>query len=418
MTSTAKVGELAAAPWLIEPAAQAVLGAIAAGGFEARVVGGAVRNTLMGLPVTDIDMATTALPDDVIRLAQAAGLATAPTGLAHGTVTVIVAHRGFEVTTLRKDVETHGRHATVAFTDDWEADARRRDFTINALYCSADGTVHDPLGGRQDVLARRVRFIGDAGERIREDYLRILRFFRFGAQYGDGTPDGEGLAACVREREGLAHLSGERIRQEMMRLLMAPGALHALEALREFGILPEVLPAVPRPMLLARLVGIDRANGLAADAALRLAALAVETAEDVERLVARLRLSGEEREVLLLAVGPSSRLARAPSPALARELLYREGRERYRRLIALSLARCLAVPVTDADWLDALSLPGRWSAPVFPVKGADLVARGLRPGPRIGATLRALEDWWIAEGFAPDRAALLARLAVLPVSGP
>ena len=410
MASTTKAGELAAAPWLTDPAAQAVLGAIAAGGFEARVVGGAVRNTLMALPVTDIDMATTALPEEVIRLARAAGLATAPTGLAHGTVTVIVAHRAFEVTTLRKDVETHGRHATVAFTDDWEADARRRDFTINALYCSADGTVHDPLGGREDVHARRVRFIGDAAERIREDYLRILRFFRFGAQYGDGAPDSDGLAACVRGREGLARLSGERIRQELVRLLVAPGALHAVEALREFGILPEVLPAVPRPTLFSRLVALDHAHGLAADAALRLAALAVEVVEDVERIAARLRLSGSERDVLLAAVDRSSRLARAPSDALARELLYREGPERYRRLVILSLARCLAASVTDGGWREALGLPDRWTAPVFPLKGADLMSRGLRPGPRIGATLRALEDWWIAEGFMPDRAALLSRL--------
>lgn len=410
MASTTKAGELAAAPWLTDPAAQAVLGAIAAGGFEARVVGGAVRNTLMALPVTDIDMATTAPPEEVIRLARAAGLATAPTGLAHGTVTVIVAHRAFEVTTLRKDVETHGRHATVAFTDDWEADARRRDFTINALYCSADGTVHDPLGGREDVHARRVRFIGDAAERIREDYLRILRFFRFGAQYGDGAPDSDGLAACVRGREGLARLSGERIRQELVRLLVAPGALHAVEALREFGILPEVLPAVPRPTLFSRLVALDHAHGLAADAALRLAALAVEVVEDVERIAARLRLSGSERDVLLAAVDRSSRLARAPSDALARELLYREGPERYRRLVILSLARCLAASVTDGGWREALGLPDRWTAPVFPLKGADLMSRGLRPGPRIGATLRALEDWWIAEGFMPDRAALLSRL--------
>src|SRR6185312_6892628 len=214
---TRQLPSLAGADWLARRETQAVFAALAAKGFAARAVGGAVRNALLGCPVVDVDIATPARPEQVIAAAQAAGLAAVPTGLAHGTVTVIAAHVAHEVTTLREDVEAHGRHATVAFTDDWAADARRRDFTINALYCSAGGEVFDPLSGYADLMARRVRFIGDAGERIREDYLRILRFFRFTAAYGEGPPDRPALDACVRERAGLAVLSGERMREEMLR---------------------------------------------------------------------------------------------------------------------------------------------------------------------------------------------------------
>ena len=224
---------LAGADWLARHQTQAVFDALAAKGFAARAVGGAVRNALLGRPVVDIDIATPARPEQVIEAARAAGLAAVPTGLEHGTVTVIAAHVPHEVTTLREDVETHGRHATVAFTDDWAADARRRDFTINALYCSADGEVFDPLGAYGDLGARRVRFIGEARERIREDYLRILRFFRLTAEYGAGPADAEGLGACVAERDGLARLSAERVRQEMLRLLAAPRAPELVRAMQD-----------------------------------------------------------------------------------------------------------------------------------------------------------------------------------------
>ena len=221
---------------LADPAeTQAVLAALRRAGHEGRIVGGAVRNALMGKPVADIDIATPATPEQVMRAATAAGLHVIPTGLQHGTVTVVANHVPHEVTTLRRDVATDGRHATVAFTQDWAADAARRDFTINALYCDADGTVHDPLGGYPDLVARRVRFIGSADQRIAEDYLRILRFFRFHAEYASGPLDAGGLAACVRGRDGLARLSAERIRAEMLKLILAPGALAALEAWRRTG---------------------------------------------------------------------------------------------------------------------------------------------------------------------------------------
>jgi poly(A) polymerase len=383
---------------------------IAEGGFEARAVGGVVRNALLGLPVTDIDLATTALPQDVLRMARAAGMGVAETGLGHGTVTVIADHHTFEVTTLRRDVESHGRHATVAFTDDWAEDARRRDFTMNALYCGADGTVHDPLCGLDDLLARRVRFIGDAGERIREDYLRILRFFRFTAQYGESGYDAEGLAACTRERCGLGQLSAERIRQELVRLLVARGAVEATLLMQEHGILAQVLPAAPRHRLLARAVAIEQAHLAKKSAMTRLAALAVEVSEDATRLARALRLSRDEREALLVACDTEAHLSEAPPAREARALLYRRGDDGYRARIVLSWARALERDTGDRAWSDALQLPERWQAPRLAVDGADVMARGIAAGPKVGEALRALEAWWIERDFAPDRQALLARL--------
>ena len=229
------------ADWLGEPALQAVFDALEQEGDGARVVGGAVRNTLLGVAVSDIDIATTAEPATVIRRVEAAGLKAVPTGVDHGTVTVVSGGRPFEVTTLREDVETHGRHATVRFGRNWQHDAARRDFTMNALYAARDGTLFDPVGGLPDLAARRVRFIGEADRRIREDYLRILRFFRFHAQYGEGAPDAEGLAAVARLKDGLAGLSAERIGAEMRKLVGARGAVATLEAMLDAGIMPLVL---------------------------------------------------------------------------------------------------------------------------------------------------------------------------------
>ena len=410
MLLSAQLPSLAGAPWLVAAPTQRVLGMIAAGGFAARCVGGVVRNALMGLPVTDIDIATTALPQDVIRLARADGLAVVETGLQHGTVTVIADHQPFEVTTLRRDVETHGRHATVAFTDDWAADARRRDFTMNALYCDAAGIVLDPLGGYADLAARRVRFIGEAADRIREDYLRILRFFRFTAQYGIGPADAAGLVACTRLLDGMAQLSKERIHQEMVRLLVARRALEAIETMQAHGILAQVLPAAPRPGLLARMIAIEAVGGVQPDPMLRLAALAVETAEDASRIGRALKVSRAERGVLDLAAREAAHILAAPRGQAARALLYAEGPDDYRRLIALSWCRALDAPADDAAWRMALALPARWTAPKLPVDGADVMARGVPAGPAVGVALRELEAWWIAADFAPDRAALLARL--------
>ncbi|HEX6002109.1 MAG TPA: CCA tRNA nucleotidyltransferase [Hyphomicrobiaceae bacterium] len=396
--------------WLDRPDTQAVLAALAAKGFVARAVGGAVRNSLAGRPVVDVDIATDARPEDVMRAAQAAGLKAVPTGLAHGTVTVIAGDVPHEVTTLRKDVESHGRHATVAFTDDWAEDARRRDFTLNALYCDADGTVFDPLGGYPDLVARRVRFIGEARDRIREDYLRILRFFRLTAEFAEGPADPQGLLACVRERAGIAILSAERIRIELLRTLAARRGPEVVRLMQDYGLLPAVLGAAPRPALLARFAAIEAGLGLAPDAALRLAALAVEIPEDAERLRDRLRLSNGQAAKLLRAAdwrGPG--VGPAAPEAEARAYLYRHGTAAYREHILLAWARSDAA-ADDAAWRHRLALPERWQPPRFPLKGADVIALGLTAGPRVGEVLRTLENWWIATDFVAAEPALRARL--------
>jgi poly(A) polymerase len=373
---------LGSAPWLRAPQTQAVLGCLAARGFSARIVGGAVRNALLGLAVADIDIATTATPDEVIEAAHAAGLKTVATGLEHGTVTVIAEGKPFEVTTLRRDVETDGRRATVAFTDDWALDAGRRDLTLNALYCDADGTLFDPLGGLDDLRARRVRFIGSARQRIREDYLRILRFFRFTASYADGAPDADGIAAAVAERAGLARLSAERVRAELLRLLAARRAVAVVEAMAAHGLLTAVLPVAPR--------------------------LAIAVAEDAARLAVHLRLSGAERDVLVRA-GEGVALEPGLDEKAQRAALYRLGGEAFRENVALGWARANAAP-DDADWQRLLDLPHRWTVPKLPFAGRDLLLRGLPPGPHIGQILAAFEAWWIAEDFPTDPTVLDAQL--------
>ncbi len=403
---------LTGADWLDRPETQAVFAALAARGHVGRAVGGAVRNALVGRPVADVDIATDAPPEEVIRAAEAAGLKAIPTGLAHGTVTVVAGERPYEITTLRHDVETHGRHATVAFTDDWAEDARRRDFTLNALYCSADGTLLDPLGGYPDLAARRVRFIGDAHKRIREDYLRILRFFRLTAEFAEGPADAEGLAACVRERAGLAILSAERVRGELLRLLAAPRGPEVAALMQDYGLLPSVLGAAPRPTLLPRLAAIETALGLAPDPVLRLAALAAEIPEDAERLRDRLRLSNEETAKLARAAGRSAGIG-PPSPmAHARAWLYRHGEAAYRERVLLDWTRSGHPPDRDA-WCHRFELPDRWQPPRFPVTGADVLALGIPTGRRVGALLRALENWWIAGDFTADEARLRQKLADL-----
>jgi poly(A) polymerase len=403
---------LIGAEWLDRPETQAVFAALSGRGHAARAVGGAVRNALVGRPVADVDIATDARPEHVMRAAAAAGLKAIPTGLAHGTVTVVAGERCYEITTLRRDVETHGRHATVAFTDDWAEDARRRDFTLNALYCGADGTLFDPLGGYPDLAARRVRFIGDARRRIREDYLRILRFFRLTADFADGPADAEGLVACVRERAGLAVLSAERVRMELLRLLAARRGPEIAALMQGYGLLPGVLGAAPRPTLLARLAAIEAALGLAPDAVLRLAALAVEIWEDAERLRDRLRLSNDETAKLARAAEHGRSLGSPAPEARARAWLYRHGVAAYRERILLDWARAGDLPESSA-WRHRFDLPDRWQPPRFPLAGADVLAQGIPAGRRVGQMLRELEDWWIAGDFAADEVAMRAKLAQL-----
>ena len=390
-----KLPSLAAEAWLNEPALQRLFATLAAAGGEGRVAGGAVRNALLGEAVTEVDVATTLSPEQVTAACAAAGMKVHPTGIEHGTVTVVVDHHPFEVTTLRHDVETDGRRATVRFTDDWDADAQRRDFTMNALYCDARGTVHDFVDGWPDVQRRRVIFVGDPEQRIAEDYLRILRFFRFHARYGHGAPDAAGLAACTRLKAGLDGLSAERIRQEMFKLMSAPGAVDTLKLMAGQGILSQLLPYTEDWRVLQR---------LGADPLLRLAVLA----QDPRSMPERWRLSNHEAKRLeaLASLLP-------PSPALRpteqRAILYHMGPEAWRDLVQVAWARSDAAS-DDAEWKTLLELPERWSIPVLPVSGRDLLAAGMSPGPEIGVMLSKLEDWWVASDFQPSRDELLKRL--------
>ena len=399
---------LAGAPWLAEHRVQRVFALLSAAGGEARVAGGAVRNALMGQPVGEVDFATTLTPDAVTAAAGKSGIKAVPTGIEHGTVTLVVEGIAYEVTTLRQDIATDGRHAVVRFGHDWTADAERRDFTMNALSVDAAGTVSDPVGGYPDLVARRVRFIGDADTRIAEDRLRILRFFRFHAVYGNGTPDPEALSAAVRARNGLRELSAERIGQEMRRIVVAPRAVEAAVLMQEVGILPVVLGGIGWLAGFAAAVAFQAAAGAAPAVPVRLAALACRVVEDAARLSARLRLANVERERILAALAAAPLFVPLPGERRARELLYRLGETGYRD--GLIHARARDTTSDLAPWLEFYRLPERWTAPSFPLGGSDVIGAGVARGPIVGETLRAVEAWWIAGDFAADEAALRRRL--------
>jgi len=338
MTSGQRSAALGDASWLTSGPAARLLAMLNGNGEEARVVGGAVRNALLGLRVGEIDVATTATPEEVMRRAAAARAKSVPTGIEHGTVTVIVDGKPFEVTTLRQDVETFGRKAKVAFGRDWQRDAERRDFTINALSVSADGTVHDYVGGIDDLAERRVRFIGNAAQRIEEDYLRILRFFRIHAWYGEGAFDRGGFAACIAGRAGLAQLSAERIQAELMKLLVAPGASQSLQAMGDAGLLLVLLGGITMQASFDAMIDVEQRLGIAADATRRLAALAVAIPEDAERLAERLRLSNKDVS-RLDSMAHRWRRWSSLDEAGARIRLYKLGAERYRDRMMLAFAR-------------------------------------------------------------------------------
>lgn len=407
---------IADAAWLRDPGVRAVFSAIGAGGYEIRAVGGAVRNALLRLPVADVDFATTATPLEAKGLAEAAGLKTVPTGIDHGTITVLAFGQPFEVTTLREDVETDGRRAVVRFGRDWTRDAQRRDFTMNALYADVNGAVFDPLGGIADALAQRVRFIGDARQRIREDYLRTLRFFRFNAQHGRGALDREGLQAAGGERDGLRGLSAERVRSELLKLFAAPGAGRTLRIMMDHGFLVDLLGGPPLLNRFERTTKLETMLGLSPGPMRRLAALALFVEEDAARLAIRLRLSGAERTTLALCV-PRADFGLDQRANKAR--LYHLGEEAYRDVTLLAHAHS-GLPLKARKWRDAHDLPQRWTAPAFPLKGGDVVGLGAPKGPIVGRVLQDLERAWIAADFKPDRDDLLqrAKAALEAVSPP
>jgi poly(A) polymerase len=387
--------------FLRRPAVARILGVLDGNGEETRIVGGAVRNTLLGRPVSDVDLATTALPEVTAERAKQAGLKPVPTGIEHGTVTVVVDGTPFEVTTLRQDVETDGRHAIVRFGRDFAADARRRDFTMNALSLDRDGQVHDAIGGLADLAAGRVRFIGSARERIREDYLRLLRFFRFHAEYGRGEMDGAGLAAAIAERDGLAILSAERIGAEFLKLLAAQRAVEVTGILAETGLLQRLVAGIGDIGRLARAARYDAARP---DPILRLAAFLVATVEDATRLRERLRLSNAEHERLTLFARLLARMrsVHQVDGAEMRRLAFHFGTAPLVEALAVLAGEPRPRLAQEADEVRRSYEAGQEDAPVFPLTGRDLVARGVAPGPEVGRMLAEARQAWLEAGCPKD----------------
>ncbi len=403
--------------WLEDDKPQSVLAILSCDGEEARVAGGAVRNTLLGQPVSDIDIATTCLPDETVRRAEQAGYQTVPTGIEHGTVTVIVDGQPFEVTTLREDVETDGRRATVMYGRSWEADAKRRDFTINGLYADADGAVIDLVDGVADIKQQNLRFIGDAETRIREDYLRILRFFRFFAWYGRGRPDAEGLKACARLKSGLDGLSAERVWAELKKLLSASDPSRSLLWMRQAGVLSAVLPESEKWGIDAihGLVATEQALGWDVEALLRLEAIVPPDANRSQALAERLRLANREAGRLTkwaTTEAPASDL----SEAAFRKQLYRGDVQALRDNVKLALASARTrgqqsneALIEAGGYGKLLSIAEIWQRPEFPISGKDLLELGFEPGVELGSLLAKLEGEWVESGFASDKQILISR---------
>ncbi|MBX3598138.1 MAG: CCA tRNA nucleotidyltransferase [Rhizobiaceae bacterium] len=418
--STASIAERA--PWLKNPSLQKLLSALAENGEEARIAGGAVRNALLGQVVADIDIATTNLPQATVQKATEAGFKAVPTGIEHGTVTVVADGTPYEVTTLRDDIETDGRHAVVHFGRDWDRDAQRRDFTINALYATADGTVIDLVGGLADVEARRLRFIGDAEKRIREDYLRILRFFRFFAWYGDGRPDVEGLKACARLKDGLDRLSAERVWAELKKLLAAPDPSRALLWMRQSGVLSRVLPETEKWGIDAihGLVSAEKDLGWTPDGLLRLEAILPPDAGRLESMAKRLKLSTKETSRLVEWATERSPVADLSDLALSKRLYFGSPQGIDDRLaLSLAVARTKAVSSDEAlkeaaGFSRLLKLTRNWKRPVFPLKGNDLAEIGFESGPVMGEVIRKLTEIWADSGFVMDKSALIEKAKALP----
>jgi poly(A) polymerase len=405
MSGLAPAGRIAPQSWMREPATRAVLDALAAGGTEARFVGGAVRDALLGRDIGDIDLATPAPPERVTALLHARGIKVVPTGIAHGTVTAVVPPRHFEITSLRHDVETYGRHARVVFGADWAADAARRDFTMNAIFLAADGTLYDPVGGLADLRAGRVRFVGDPAARIAEDVLRLLRYYRFEARFGSGCGDAAARAACRAAAHLLPSLSAERVAQELLRLFAAANPVPALRMMEEDGVLAVALPEARR---------LDRLEHLLAlvpepDALLRLAALVEADPAGMTALAERLRLSNAARGRL---VGLASPWPLDPHGDRRgwRQALYRLGAAR-----TCDLARLLAAEgrMSRERLAELAEFARDWTPPAFPLSGRDVVALGTPPGPRVGRLLGMVRCWWKEGDFTADRDRCLARLEAL-----
>jgi poly(A) polymerase len=396
-------------PWMAASETLTVIQALTKEGAEARFVGGCVRDAVLGRPVKDIDIATPLVPEEATRLLEAAGLKVVPTGIAHGTVTAVAAHRPYEITTLRRDVETDGRHAKVAFTDDWQADAARRDFTMNALSCRPTGELYDYFGGLKDLRQGRVRFVGDAQERIREDVLRLLRFYRFVAHYGRGAPDPAARTACKAMAAQLPALSAERLRDETLKLLKAPSPHDVLVLMHNDKVLAAYLPEATDIQRLSRLVTIERRwaeRVRAGDPVRRLASL-LRNPGQATAVATRLRFSNKDRD-RLEALRAETPFTPPLEERSIRHECYRLGPE---LLIDRALLFWSVAGNPDNAALERmLDAAESWEPPALPVKGEDVLALGVPTGEAVGSALRQIEEWWIGEDFKPGRDEVLQRL--------
>lgn len=394
--------------WLDDPDILCLINLLGRDAHEVRFIGGCVRDHLMGRPFKDFDLATCHPPDEVIRRLEAARIKYIPTGIDHGTITAVINERPFEITSLRRDVETDGRHAAVAFGTDWQEDALRRDFTMNALSMDAQGKVHDYVNGLEDLKAERVRFIGDPLARIREDYLRILRFYRFSAFYAKRRPDPQALEACQSLKDGLKSLSGERIAQEFLKLLSCETPYKWVQNMASLGVLQTFLPCPADLGGLSALQHIDPHK----DALLRLASLCPKgEMEAVQDLCLRLKLSNQVQKRLLQARHPAPDIHPGLTEGALRGYLYRLGPETVRDRLLLYFAE-VRFENFSLQEKQAMDIIDHWQgAPaVFPLKGRDLLERGYKPGPKLGKTLKTLEDWWVRDGCTADQKACLDRL--------
>ena len=390
--------------WMTASETQAVIASLSAGGATVRFVGGCVRDGLAGRPVKDIDIATPDPPDRVLELLAAADVKAIPTGIDHGTITAVIPPAHFEVTTLRIDAETDGRRARVEFSDDWESDAARRDFTINAIYCDAEGNLFDPVDGVADLKAGIVRFVGEPDARIKEDFLRILRFFRFTAFYGHLPSDADGLAACRANAASLPSLSGERVAGEILRLLESANAASILRVMEENGILQRILPELTRLDRLAGLIAID---GDDRDPLRRLLAATAADAAGIQALSDRLKLSNAERDRLAVDAAHAGTVSAGLDARGRGRLLHRLGAQTFTDLVYLGWA---TDPAPRRAWRRHLRASARWTPPVFPMRGADVLALGISHGPRVGQILDEVERWWVGGDFKADREKCLGKL--------
>lgn len=397
-------------PWM-QTAAPVMAALEAKGGAGcARFVGGCVRNALLGAPVDDVDIATSLTPDEVTAALQAAGIKAVPTGIEHGTVTAVSQGAPFEVTTLRRDVETDGRRAVVAFTTDWSEDAQRRDFNLNAVYADAEGTLYDPTGrGIADAKAGRIVFVGDPATRIAEDSLRILRFFRFSAWYGKGEPDAAAVAACAAGKGLMANLAAERVAKELLKLLGAYDPRPAMALMAQTGVLTQLLPSAVDLLAFNGLVEAETDQLFTNDPVLRLATLVPDDQIGAGKAAEALRLSNEQRERLIQAMGKTPRITSWMSPRESRRAVYQIGVATFSDRIKLAWARAGRTGATH-QWRGLLALAESWTPPPFPLTGEDVINSGVPKGPMVGQVLREVEDWWIDHDFIDDKFSAIEKL--------